>query len=104
VVVQDGGGWWGPGWYADPLVVERTCAVVDTEGVCICQTLNPDGTCARPLVGWVGGRPIYGIGEETLSASSGATSWIAGGLLVGLAIGVYALDKKGPGGSRRASA
>ncbi len=27
---------------------------------------------------------------------SNATAWVAGGLLVALAIGVYALEKKGP--------
>jgi len=92
--VQGGDGWgWGPGWYA-PTVVEPGCAVVDTNGVCVCQTLNPDGTCQRPLVGFIGGQAVYGLGQEEDRAS--AATWVAGGVLLILAVGAYALDKKGP--------
>jgi hypothetical protein len=99
-----GGGWW-PGYYADPLVVSETCALTDANGICICQFLNPDGTCARPIVGWQGGRPVYGIGvDEASTTSSSATTWIVGGLLLAAAIGVFALEKKGPALFRSGSA
>jgi len=96
VIVQGGG--WGPdygypGWY-EPVYVESSCAVVDEDGVCVCKTLNPDGTCARPIVGWVGGRAVYGLGADEEKAS--AAPWLAGGVLLMLAVGAYALDKKGP--------
>jgi hypothetical protein len=48
-------------------------------------------------VGWQGGRPVYGIGVDEASAtSSSATTWIVGGLLLAAAIGIFALEKKGP--------
>lgn len=74
--------------------MESTCAVVDEDGVCVCQTLNPDGSCARPIVGYIGGQAIYGLGAEEEKAS--VAPWIAGGLLLALAVGAFALDKKGP--------
>ena len=92
--VQGGDGWgWGPGWYA-PTVVEPACAIVDENGVCVCAVLNPDGTCQRPLVGFVGGRAVYGLGEEPVEASM--APWVAGGVLLMLAVTAYAVDKKGP--------
>src|SRR4029077_20086637 len=90
--VGGGGGWWGPGGYAAPLLVDNT-AVRDVNGNCICEALNPDGSCARPVVGWIGGRPVFGLGADEASS---ATPWIAGGILVALAVGAFALDKKGP--------
>jgi hypothetical protein len=94
VFVGGGPGWgYGPGWY-EPAYVE-TCAVYDTAGNCICAFLNPDGTCARPVVGFIGGRAVYGLGQEEEKGSS-ATTWIVGGLLVALAVGAFALEKKGP--------
>lgn len=106
VFVSDGGGWgpgygWGPGWY-EPVVVESTCAIRDESGECVCAVLNPDGSCQRPLVGYIGGRPIYGLGAE--EPTSNAPAWIAGGLLVALAFGAFALEKKGPAPFRGRSA
>lgn len=103
VFVSDGG-WgpgWGPGWY-EPVVAAPTCAVYDVNGVCVCAELAADGTCLRPLVGFIRGAPVYGLGAD--DGESSATPWIAGGLLLALAVGAYALDKKGPKSLRRARA
>jgi hypothetical protein len=78
----------------EPVYVDSSCAVVDDSGVCVCKALNPDGSCARPIIGWVGGRPVYGLGADEEKAS--VAPWIAGGILLALAVGAYALDKKGP--------
>jgi hypothetical protein len=37
---------------------------------------------------------VYGIGDDAAKAS--AAPWIAGGLLIALAVGAFALEKKGP--------
>lgn len=44
-----------------------------------------------------------GLGAVQDDTGSGATPWIAGGLLVGLAIGVFMLEKKGPAPVRRSA-
>jgi hypothetical protein len=42
------------------------------------------------------------VEDEKASAAGGAVSWITGGILVGLAIVVFALDTKGPPALRKA--
>lgn len=41
---------------------------------------------------------VHGLGaaDDTDSGGSGATPWVAGGILVALAVGAFALEKKGP--------
>jgi len=41
--------------------------------------------------------------EETRAGAT-ATTWVAGGILVALLVGLYTLEKKGPAPFRRASA
>jgi hypothetical protein len=86
VVVQNDGGWgsgatWG---YPDVYVVGQPCDVVDTSGNCVCQFLDRNGEC------------VAGLGDDTTASMGSSTTWIAGGILVALAVTVYALDKRVP--------
>ena len=47
---------------------------------------------------------LQGLGDDAQASATGSsTTWIAGGLLVGLAIVALAIDKKGPAPLRRAA-
>ncbi len=82
--------------------MESTCAIRDEYGNCVCAVLNPDGSCQRPLIGYIGGQPIFGLGAD--ESTGNATPWVVGGLLLALAAGAYVLEKKGPEPFRSRSA
>jgi hypothetical protein len=79
--------------YAYPVVVD-TCEVMDENGRCAIFD------AAGRIIGF------QGIGADDVAASStgttNATTWMAGGVLVLLAVGVLAIEKKGPAPFRRA--
>jgi len=57
------------------------------------------GYGGAPLVRPHGRRHMSGLGADTAQMGSG-TSWVAGGLLVGLAVVIFAIDAKDPLGLR----
>lgn len=59
----------------------------------------PDGSSCEE---WALFRGACKPGVATASMGAGATPWVAGGLILLLAIGVYALETKGPAPFRRA--
>jgi hypothetical protein len=74
-------------------VVEPDCPVIDTEGNCVCQLIDNSGRCIAGL-GDDAATPAPQLEASAVGASS--TTWITGGLIILLAFGVMALDKKGP--------
>lgn len=81
-------------YYSEPV-----CAVYDENGECVCLALAADGTCVRPALSG----KLLGLGDDTAS-TAGMTPWLVGGVLIALAAGAYALEKKGPAPFRRSRA
>jgi len=84
-----GGGWWGgDASYPYPVVVEPTCEVMDQNGRCAIFDAN------GRIIGF------QGLGDDAApveaSAGGNTTTWVAGGLLVALAVAAFAIEKKGP--------
>lgn len=108
VVVQNGGGW-GPGWYGGdasypyPVVVEPDCAVVDQNGDCVCQLVDSSGVCMAGL-GDNGASDAPAATSSAAGMSMGSsTSWITGGIILGLAVAVFWFDTKDPLGFKKAA-
>ena len=94
-----GGGGWGYD-YGYPSVVyvdQGRCAVFDRDGVtCLCRGVDPGGNC------------LNGLGDDAPAAPAeasigSATSWVTGGLILGLAIVMFTIETKDPLGLKKAA-
>lgn len=102
------GGGWGPGWYGGDAsypypVAVPDCAVVDQNGDCVCQLIDSNGVCMAGL-GDNGATdaPAAPSSEAGMSMGS-STSWITGGIILGLAVAVFWFDTKDPLGFKKAA-
>jgi hypothetical protein len=100
-VVQGGGGW-GPGWWGDasypyPVVVEPTCEVMDANGRCAIFDAN------GKIIGFQGLGDDATAAPAEANATGSATSWVTGGLILGLAVVMFAIDTKDPLGLKKAA-
>lgn len=101
------GGGWGPGWYGGDasypyaVAVEPDCAVVDQNGDCVCQLVDRNGICMAGL-GDNGSSADVPSSDASMSTGS-STSWITGGIILGLAIAVFWFDTKDPLGFKKAA-
>jgi hypothetical protein len=78
-------------------VNQGPCAVFDRDGVtCLCRGVDPGGNCLNGL-----GDDVPAAPAEASMGSS--TSWIAGGLILGLAVVMFAIDTKDPLGLKKAA-
>lgn len=80
------------------MVVGPDCPVIDMDGNCVCQLIDNSGRCVAGL-GADAPPPVL----EASAQDTSATTWIAGGLIMLLAFGALALEKKGPAPFRRAA-
>jgi len=92
-IIQGGGpGWWGgdASWpYGYPVYIEEECEVRDQNGRCAIFDAN------GRIIGFKGlGEDAPAPAEADTANLGHASTWVTGGILVALAVAVFALDAK----------